>query len=146
MESNSTIKVTNHLTGEINEIEIKGGDQAANILQELTASKKAIDAAIDRLKAYIDEYMGQDDKMDIGNFRVTRDQRESRTWTPEGLRAVGFDTDAIEVALKVNMTTAKKLVDEAIERGEIAPDSKKKLNESAEVSVTKPFLTFKVVK
>lgn len=143
---NLTIKVTNHLTGEISEIEIKGGDQAANVLQELQASQKALNLAVDKLKSYIDVFLGQDSKGQIGNFMVERVQRETRSWTPEGLRAVGFDSDAIEVALKVDMTIAKKLVEEAIERGEIAPTAKKDLNDNAEISVTKPYLTFKELK
>jgi hypothetical protein len=146
MNENLTIKVTNHLTGEISEIEIKGGDHAANVLQNLTASQKALGNAIDSLKAYINDFMGEDEKAQVGNYMVQRMQRETRNWTPSGLRSVGFDQDAIEVALKVNMTVARQLVEEAIERGEIAPDSKKVLTESAEVQVSKPFLTFKEIK
>lgn len=146
MSDSLNIKVINHLTGEISEEEVSGADKAANLLQSYVASQKALGVAIDQLKGYIGEWMGDADQEDVGNFRVRREQRETRTWTPEGLRGVGFDNDAIEVALKVNMAVAKQLVDEAIERGQIKPDAKKELNESADVSVTKPYLTFKVVR
>lgn len=140
------VKVTNHLTGELTEIEIKGGDHAMDVLDQLQASYKALDTAIANIKNYIDVWMGEDDQMQIGNFMAKREQRASRAWTIDGLRAIGLDDDAIAVASKVNMTTARALVDEAIERGDIKPNAKKELNESAEVSFSKPFLVFRRVK
>lgn len=140
------LKVTNHMTGEISEIEIKNPDQAVNTLQDLLASKRALDTAITNLKTYIDVEMGLDDKVQLGNYMVERVQRTSRVWTKEGLKAIGFDEDAIAVVSSISMSAARSLVDEAIERGEIAPDSKKVLNESADLKNTAPFLTFKQVK
>lgn len=140
------VKVTNHLTGEMTEIEIKGGDHAMDVLDQLQASYRALDGAISNIKNYIDVWMGEDDQMPIGNFVAKREQRATRLWTPDGLREVGLDNDAISMASKINMTTARALVDEAIERGDIKPNAKKLLNESAEVTFSKPFLVFKRVK
>lgn len=141
-----TVKVTNHLTGEISEIEIKNPDQAVNILQELTASERALKTAITNLKTYIDIEMGEDDRVQLGNYNVERVQRTTRTWTREGLHEVGFDDDALAVVSNINMTAARALVDESIERGEIQPDAKKRLNDSAEVKSSAPYLTFRQVK
>lgn len=140
-----TITITNHLTGEMSDIEVKNPDQAAYHLEELTASEKAIKAAVAKLKGYLDKELGEDDRGRFGNFEIIRTQRETKTWTREGLNKVGLDEDAIAVISTINMTAARQLVDEAIERGEIAPDSKKQLNEMAEINTTKPFLTFKKV-
>lgn len=143
---NFTIKVTNHLTGEISEIEIKSADQAANALEELNASKKALDTAITKLKSFLDYELGDDDQGQFGNFLIQRVQRTTKTWTVEGMKSVGFDEDALAVISKIDMTAAKQLVDEALQRGEIQPDAKKILNESADIKNTTPYLTFKQVK
>lgn len=137
-------EVVNHLTGEITEVEVKGGDAAANEYIKLKASAKAIDNGLKKLLGYIENYMGEDEKMQIGDgYTAYRQQRESRTWTREGLMSVGLDKDAINVASKINMTLAKEIVREAMERGDIPPNAQKLLNESAEVSVSKPFVQVK---
>ena len=134
------IKVTNHLNGEIIEKHIVGADQAVGILNELSASKRAIETAMDNIKAYIDIWLGQDDQAEAGGKMVRRVQRERRTWNIQALKEIGLDADAIEVISTINMSAAKTLVDELIERGDVKPDAKKRLNETADVTVTKPYL------
>lgn len=138
------IKVTNHLTGEITEQEVKGADAAEQLYLQLKASQKATETAMKQLLSFLDEWLGVDDKQVFADgHRIERIQRETRRWTPEALRRVGLDSDAIEVVMTVNMTAAKELVQEAIERGEIAPTAKKELDAAAEVSVTKPYVQIK---
>lgn len=144
MEENLQIKVTNHLTGEISEIEITGGDQAANVYTELKASYKALDVALKKILNYIDHYMGQDDTLMLGDgHKVTRQQREVKTWTRDSLRQIGLDDDALDIVSKVNMTLAKEVVLEGIERGDINPNAIKELDRAAEISVSKPFVQVK---
>lgn len=138
------IKVVNHLTGEITEEEIRGADAAEQLYLRLRASRKASETAEKQLLQYLDDWMGQDDVQEFADgHKLVRSQRETRRWTPEALRKVGLDDDAIAVALVVNMTVAKEIVDEAIEKGEIKPDAKKELFAMAEVQVSKPFVQLK---
>ena len=142
--NNLEIKITNHLTGEITEKKIEGADAAEQLYFELLASEKAIKSAKDRIISYLDEWLGGDEEQRFGDGHVIkRQQRETRTWTITGLRSVGLDNDAIEVASKVNMTLAKQIIKESIERGDIKPDAIKDLEMSADVTVTKPFVVLK---
>lgn len=138
------IKVVNHLTGEISEEEVNGPDAAEQLYLQYKASQKATEEAMKKLLSYLDNWLGEDnEQVFVDGKKIVRVQREVRTWTPEALRSIGLDEDALAVVLKVNMTVAKSLVDEAIERGDIRPDAKKLLNESAEVTATKPYVQIK---
>ena len=66
MEEKRTIKVniTNHLTGEITEVEVTSADQAKNLYVELSASESAIKKVKGSLLLYLDQFLGQDDKYD----------------------------------------------------------------------------------
>lgn len=144
MKDSINIKVVNHLTGEITEQEVKGADAAEQLYLRLKASQKATEDAMKQLLSFLDDWLGQDDVQPFADgHKIVRVQRETRTWTPEGLRKAGFDRDALDVVMKVNMTAAKALVDEAIERGDIKPDARKELDASADVSVTKPYVQIK---
>lgn len=128
------LKVTNYLTGEISEFEVDGVTVAAEKYHELNASKKALEGAIKQLQGYIEDSMGKDDKMDLGNgHRAERIVRTTRTWRRESLRQVGVDNDALDLISKVDMKAAKDLVSEMMVRGEIPPNAGKILDESAEV-------------
>lgn len=138
------IKVLNKVTGEMNDFVVANIVDARKSLLEINASISAQKKATDQLKSYIDNCMGEDDEyhfMDGGIAR--RKQREVRTWTVDGLKEIGLDQDAIDVVSKINMTAARALIDEMIDRGDIAPNSKKLLQESAEVSVSQPFIEVK---
>lgn len=145
-ENGLKIKVTNHLNGEIIEKTIDGADAAVNFLTEIEASERAFKTAKENIKVWIDVWMGQDDKAEAGGKIITRAQTERRSWTIQGLKDIGLDQDAIDVVSKVDMSAAKTLIDEMIDRGEVAPNAKKTLNESADVSYTTPFLRFTRIK
>lgn len=143
MEDTETlkVKVVNKLTGEITEKEVKSIDDAKDLYLELSASETAIKNAKKKLAGYLDFSLGQDESYQFGDGKVLRRvQRESMNWTFEGLRGVGLDEDAITTVTKVDMKLARPVVSEMIERGDIAPNSIKTLNESADRSVTKPFV------
>lgn len=135
------IKVTNNLTGEISEVKVTDVEQAKELLLQFKASAYAIAKAQDQIKAYLDEFLGQDEQYQFSDGKILRRvQREMRTWRVETLRKVGLDEDQIDVISKVNMTSAKAMVGELIERGIIAPNCGKTLNEEADVLVQKPFV------
>jgi hypothetical protein len=136
-----TVKVTNKLTGEISEHEIKTSWDAKELYLQLSASETAIKNAKKQLASFLNEWLGQEEMYKFVDGKVLkRVQRESRTWTTMGLREVGVDNDSIETMSKVNMTLAKQIIDEMIERGDIRPDAKKLLLASADVSVSAPFV------
>lgn len=144
MDNSVQIKVVNHLTGEITEREVKGADAAEQLYLELQASQKAIKIAMDKLLVFLDEWLGQDEEQKFADGHyIKRYQRETKTWTAQGLRSIGLDEDAIQTASKVNMTIAKQIVKESIERGDIKPNAIKELDASAEVSTSKPFVQIK---
>lgn len=135
------IKVINNLTGEVTEVEIESAEQAKNLYLELAASATAIDKAKKQILGYLDDFLGQDDEYQFGDGkRLRRKQREIKRWTTGALRHVGIDIDTIDVISVVNMTAAKELVSDLMERGDIKPDSGKYLNENAEVSYSAPFV------
>ena len=72
-----------------------------------------------QLASFLDEYLGSDNKYAFSDGKVLRRvQRESRTWTVEGLKEVGLDEDMVMTVSKVDMKLARAVVDEMIERGE----------------------------
>ena len=139
------IKITDYSTGEIIEKEVKNSYEAEQLYIRVKAIETAAKKAKDMLMKYLDEWLGQDKEYAFpdGHRLVRQDGRETRTWTAEGLRAVGLDEDAVAVVSKIDMTLAKQLVDEHIEAGTIKPNAKKELNVSADVKVTKPSITMK---
>lgn len=135
------VKVTNKLTGEMNEHEIKNVWDAKELYLQLSASETAIKNAKKQLAGFLDNYLGDDEQYKFADGKVLRRvQRESRTWTIEGLKAVGLDQDMIVTISRVDMTMARQVAKEMIERGDIRPDAMKSLEASAEVKATKPFV------
>jgi hypothetical protein len=138
------ITVTNHLTGEISEIEAKGPDSAKDGYLQLSASETAIKKAKKSLLGYLEQWLGEDEEYKFNDGKIIkRTQRETRQWTIEALRSVGLDQDQIEVCTKVDMSVAKELLLELQERGEVPMNAVKKLNEAAEVKSTVPFVVIK---
>jgi len=136
-----TIKVTNKLTGEISEHTISTAWDAKELYMQLSASETAIKNAKKQLASFLNEWLGQEELYKFVDGKVLkRVQRESRVWTTAGLREVGIDDDSIETMSKINMTLAKEIIDEMIERGDIRPDAKKLLLASADVTVSAPFV------
>lgn len=141
MEETVKIKVVNNLTGEITEVDISNPEQAKDLYLELNASARATDIAKRKIMAYLDEWLGQDEEYKFKDGkRLRRVQRSSKVWTIQGLKAAGLDEDAINTLLVVNMPMAKAIVKEMAERGEIAPNAGKLLDESADVKASKPFM------
>lgn len=135
------VKVTNRLTGEISEHEIKNMWEAKELYLELSASETATKNAKKKLASYLNEQLGQDTEYSFVDGKVLRRvQRESKVWTIEGLKSIGLDEDAIMVVSKVNMTEARALIDEMIMRGDVPPDAKKQLDASADVNTSAPFV------
>lgn len=136
-----TVKVMNRLTGEISEHEIKTAWDAKELYLQLSASETATKNAKKQLASFLDSYLGDDEKYQFSDGKLLRRvQRETRTWTTEGLKEVGLDEDAVMAVSKIDMKLARAVVDEMIERGDIAPDSRKTLEAAAEVNATKPFV------
>lgn len=136
-----TVKVTNRLTGEITEQLVTNATEAKNLYIELSASETATKNAKKQLAAFLDNWLGQDEKFQFADGKVLRRvSRETKLWTLEGLRAAGLDEDAIATATKVDMTVAKEIVKEMVERGEIKPNAGRVLDEYAEVKASKPFV------
>lgn len=141
MEENLKIKVINHLTGEVHETEVTSAEMAKDLLLELSASETAIKKTKDRLKGYLDAWLGQDQEYKFADGKVLRRvQREVKQWTIEGLKKAGLDEDTIAVVSKVDMTAASQIVKEMVERGELDPKASKTIEEYAELKASKPFV------
>jgi hypothetical protein len=135
------VKVTNRLTGEITEHVVKNMWDAKELYLGLSASETATKNAKKQLSAYLNSQLGQDNEFQFADGKILRRvQRETRVWTIEGLKSVGLDEDTIAAVSKVDMKMAQQVVTELIERGDIRPDAKKTLLESADVNATAPFV------
>lgn len=136
-----TVKVTNKLTGEMTEHEVKNAWDAKELYVGLSASETAIKNAKRQLAEFLDVYLGSDNQYKFADGKILRRvQRESKTWTVDGLKQVGLDEDTVMTVSKVDMKLARAVIEEMIERGDIRPDSKKVLEASAGVNATKPFV------
>lgn len=135
------VKVTNKLTGEMVEHTIKNVWDAKELYLGLSASETATKNAKKQLASYLDTQLGQDHEYRFADGKILRRvQRESKVWTLEGLKEVGLDEDTLVAVSKVDMKVAREVVDELIERGDIRPDAKKLLEQSADVSVASPYV------
>lgn len=135
------VKVTNKLTGEITQHTVKTAWDAKELYLQLSASETAIKNAKKQLSGFLDNYLGEDEQYPFADGKILRRvQRESRTWTIEGLKEVSLDEDTIAAISRVDMTMARQVVKEMIERGDIRPDAIKFLDQSADVKATKPFV------
>jgi len=134
------IKLTNHLTGEITEVEVKSAEQAKNLYLELKASALVIGKAQDSLKYYLDRFLDQDEKYTFADGKILRRvQRAITKYRPEVLRKY-LDQDQIDVCLKVDTTATNALIQEMMERGELKPGTLKAIREEADVTYQKPFV------
>lgn len=141
-EERKTIKVRilNHLTGEITDIEVSSADQAKNLYLELAASASAINKAKEALRNYLDDFLGQDDNYQFIDGKVLRRvQRTMLSYRVETLREY-LDEDQLAVVLKVDTNAADMLIGEMQERGELPPGTLKKIREQADMTATKPFV------
>lgn len=135
------VKVINQLTGEITDVEVANVEQAKNLYIELAASVTAINKAKGQLLAYLDDFLGQDDRYDFIDGKILRRvQRTSLVYRVESLRKHGLDQDQIDVVLKVDTKAADALIGEMQERGELPPGTLKKVREEADIKATKPFV------
>lgn len=134
------IKIINHLTGEVTEIEVSSAEQAKNLLIELSASETAIKKAKDSLRYYLDRFLGQDEQYQFADGKLLRRvQRSTLVYRVESLRKF-LDEDQIEVCLKVDTTAANALIQEMIDRGELAPNVLKLIREEADIRAAKPYV------
>lgn len=134
------IKLTNHLTGEITEVEVKSAEHAKNLLLELNASALVIKKAQDSLKNFLDNFLGQDEKYQFADGKILRRvQREMLSYRVESLRKY-LDNDQIDVCLSVSTSATNELMREMIERGELPGDALKTVREEADRKATKPFV------
>jgi phage host-nuclease inhibitor protein Gam len=134
------VRILNHLTGEITDIEVNSADQAKNLYIELSASATAINKAKDALRNYLDEFLGQDEKYQFVDGKILRRvQRTSLSYRVETLREY-LDEDQLSVILKVDTKAADMLIGEMQERGELPPGTLKKIREQADITATKPFV------
>lgn len=136
-----SVKVINQLTGEITEVEVTSAEQAKNLYVELAASVTAINKAKGQLLAFLDDFLGQDDRYDFIDGKILRRvQRTSLVYRLESLRKYGLDQDQIDVVLKVDTKAADALIGEMQERGELAPGTLKKVRAEADMKATKPYV------
>lgn len=134
------IKITNHLTGEITEVEVKSPETAKNLILELNASMSGMRNAQDRLKNYLDDFLGQDDEYKFIDGKIVRRvQRSSAQYRVEDLRKY-LDQDQLDVCLKVDMPAANQLIAEMVERGELPPDTLKQIRKTADIKATRPYI------
>lgn len=134
------IKLINHLTGEVTEVEVNSAEQAKNLLIELSASETAIKKAKDSLRFYLDKFLGQDEQYQFGDGKILRRvQRSTLHYRIETLRKY-LDQDQIEVCLKVDTIAANALIQEMIERGELPPNTLKQIRDEADIRATKPYV------
>lgn len=135
------VKVTNHLTGEVSEYELKTADQAKDLYLQLSADIKALGEAQGQVKEYLDEWLGPNENYEFSDGKtVARKQRVTKTWTTAALRHIGIDEDALDTITKVNMTAAKKYVAELVKRGEMESGDGRYLDEHADIATSKPYL------
>lgn len=138
---NLNIKLTNHLTGEITEVEVRSAEEAKNLLLQLNASALLIKKASDRLKNYLVEFLGNDEEYQFADGkRMTMKQRATYIYQVTSLKNIGLDEDQIALITQVNKTAADSLVKEMIERNELPGNSLRILQEEAEMKASKPFL------
>jgi hypothetical protein len=134
------IKLVNHLTGEVTEVEVKNAEQAKNLLMELNASVSVIKKAQDSLRYYLDRFLGQDEEYQFADGKMLRRvQRSTLIYRVETLKKF-LDEDQIEVCLKVDTNAANELIQEMIDRGELPPNTLKLIREEADVKATKPYV------
>ena len=134
------VRIVNHLTGDVTDIEVKSAEQAKNLYVELSASATAIAKAKDSLKNYLDDFLGQDDKYQFIDGKILRRVQRSRmSYRVEQLREF-LDEDQIEVVLKVDTKAADQLIGEMQERGELPPGTLKNIRENADIAATAPFV------
>lgn len=150
MEEKRTIKVniTNHLTGEITEVEVTSADQAKNLYVELSASESAIKKVKGSLLLYLDQFLGQDDKYDFADGKmVRRVQRTSLVYRVDVVKEVlkeNLDKDtyaaSLDVITKLDQKATDALVQEMMERGELPGNTLKLIRDKADHKSTKPFI------
>lgn len=134
------IKVTNHLTGEITEVQVNSAEQAKNLYLELKASSLALSKAQDSLKYYLDSFLGPDEKYPFADGKILRRvQRSVTKYRPETLKKY-LDEDQLDVCLRVDTTATNALVQEMMDRGELPAGTLKLIREEAEVTYQKPFI------
>lgn len=135
------LSVTNLLTGEISDKEIHSLNEAKDFWMELKAASLVFKKAEERLKNWVDYNLGKEEEYRFADGKVLRRvYRSTKTWTFDGLRQAGLDEDAISLCSKVDMTIAKQVVKEMVEKGEIAPNAGKILEDSADIKAQKPFV------
>lgn len=134
------IKLTNHLTGEITEVEVNSAEHAKNLLIELGASVAVIKKAQDSLRFYLDKFLGEDETYQFGDGKILRRvQRQTLVYRIETLRKF-LDADQLDVCLKVDTSSVNALVQEMVERGELPPDTLKQIRKDAAIKATKPYV------
>lgn len=134
------IKLTNHLTGEITEVEVRNAEQAKNLLVELNASDRTIGKAKESLRYYLDRFLGADEQYQFADGKLLkRVQRTTLQYQVASLRKV-LDEDQLEVCLKVDVSTANQLIQEMMEKGELPPGTLKQIRDEADQINTKPYV------
>lgn len=147
-EQSVKIKLTNHLTGEVTEVEVKSADQAKNLYLELAASATVIDKAKTMLRHYLDNWLGQDEQQDfVDGHYVKRVQRTSLIYRPEVVRKYlkeNLDRDtydaAMEVITKIDQTAADLLISEYQSNGQLPAETLKKIRSEADIKATVPYI------
>lgn len=134
------IKLTNHLTGEITEVEVKNAEQAKNMLFELNASATTIKKAVESLRYYLDRFLGDDETYQFADGKVLKRKQITRLmYRVESLRKY-LDADQVDLCMKVDTTAANQIIMEMIEKGELPPNTMTLIRQEADSVSTKPFV------
>lgn len=142
------IKLTNHLTGEITEVEVTSAEAAKNLLIELKASYYVLGKAMDSLKSYLDRFLGQDQEYSFADGKMLkRIQRTVLKYRVESVKEVFENIEdednraaALEAVLKVDSSTVNALVQEMMEKGELPMGALKQIREQADQQTSKPYI------
>ena len=147
-EQTMRIKLINHLTGEVSEMDINNLEQAKNAYLELSASESVIKKAKVKLANFIDSGMGQDDRHDFidGHYvrRVQRTQLVYRIDVVKKYLKEVLDKDTynavMETITKIDQVATNAMLVEMQDRNEIPHDTLKHIREEADQKSTKPYV------
>ena len=147
------IKLINHLTGEVTEVEVTSADQAKNLFLELSASETVIKKAKDSLRNYLDQVLGSDLE-DKAGYRfldghvVRRVQRTQLIYRFESVKKYLQDAikdkdiyaATIDSITKLDQKATDDLLIEMQDRDEIPHNTLKKIRDEADMKATKEYI------
>jgi hypothetical protein len=113
------VKVINALTGEVMEREYSGVHEIKNVMQELSASKLALDKALNRLKFLLEQFMAKYDEYQFADgdksYWVTPERRKINYTDVATL----MGEEVASLVSEVSITKLKEYLTESVKRHEM---------------------------